>query len=1552
MALNLGEIRRILNREEISLPVDNFRVIDSWAEYEEGGDNLNKIALKYMCYELEVMNPETGEKIHLFKALKFYRVIRVPKSAKQSTALMDMHSQILSAVYENDYNFVTVIANILRPALGLLFLYGVQGVASTIEEAKRRAEHDAIGLGRAIVGTYRVMELRALNAEESEWLREKLLSMDYLTVVRGIPKASETGEDGGNRGMGGKNINPDSQGTLEEFLSGMQDYEYMIQILSTPVPKDTLTSMVYKTEQEMTDWNSQLQGQTSLSMSLSLPMMYGANNATSEGWNKSYSNTDSTNYSVGESYTTSMGENASTSLSNSLGESFGTSHTISNSVSESQSYSISNGHTVGETIGHTVGETVGHTVGQTFGKTFGETLGQTVGQTVGQTIGQTTGQTLGQTIGQTSGQTLGQTLGETQGHTLGETQGHTLGQTAGQTMGQTLGQTLGQTMGHTAGISESTGQSIGHSDGTSVGESLNISQTAGQTESMSEGQSLSHSDGTSVSASHGVTSGNSYTVGNSETTSTSESVSLSSSHGVSAGQSSTIGSSSSTSQSYSESDSASTSQSLSTGQSGSESYSHGVSSGNSWNSGNSESTSLGGSITANANTSVGQNMGASAFGMSGGLSASDSAGTSYASNNSSTSGTSTSVGGSVSYSDTGSASNGWSASQSDSSSLGHSVSNGISTSNGSSYSSGSSYSESSTYGSSESYSASNGQSISQSYGSSQSESNSLSTGQTSSDSWGSNISHGTSNSYSNGISQGQSSSVTSSDSYSESTSHGTSVSLSSSESQSLSTSNSMSDSFSRSLSDSYSSSLSDSYSSSMSDSYSRSLSDSYSQSASQSVSESVSQSTSQSVSNSYSQSASNSFSNSYSDSYSQSDSNSYSQSTSESVSESNGTTHGTSQGISDGTSESTSHTTTQGTSNGTSQSVSNGTTKSNGWGNSISNSNGITGTTSAGFSASMGIAPSIGYNRSHQWMDQQVKDILELLEFQNERLKKALRGAGAFYTYVYIACPSLEALAAASAVAKSTWQNENAMVSPVQVLNLEPQEQKHILYHFTAFSSDITKERVGGEDAYKYCTMLLPKEFCAYTHPPRISIGGVFAEVNDIPKFSVPSMMDGEIYMGKVLSPEAWSIKHGYKTAYDYRISEKELMHGFITGASRSGKTVAAMRFVAELSKIRRSKTGKRLRIVAMDPKHDWRALARFVEPERFRFYSLGNKNFRPINFNPCKIPHGVQPQYWIDGIIDIYCRAYGLLERGKQLLAEVLYSLYSEAGVFDVCDQEGWEYKVPERSAKVTLPKAYEKLVIMKNQMEAGTGKAGKGGTDTRDMYSRLIERMQCFSREFSIERRLFGNEDGLGVDELIGADDVTVFESEGLENTFSSFIFGVITSGFYKVAKSIENGYLNDDQYETVLVIEEANKVLVGNDAAGTGAKGGVSLQGQSEFEEILDQSAGYGLFIFAITQEISKMPSTIVANSGLKFIGRVANEMDVTTCIRSVAREERYEDRDLVKWLPKMEIGQFICQSVRGFDYKMADPVLVSVSPLDVVSPTNAQIEEMMAFRDRKR
>lgn len=1478
MGLSVFDIRDIIRPKSVSMPADDFRILDSWIEVDKNAStSVPTTPLKYLCYKIEVMNPGTGEKNTLYKALKFYRVERLPKSAKESKSFMDMHSQILSALYENNTDFVTVIANIMEPAFGLLFLYGVQGVSKDLQEAKFIADNDYISLGAALQGTYRVLHMAHIQQQEAEWLRQKMFSMEYLTVVRGLPKANAHGVQVSKTTMDNKQQNADGQGTLEEIILGMSDYEYVIQILSTPVSYNTLNAWSQQNEINMTEWNEQLQGTKSLSFNLSIPMMYMANSSNSNGWSEAYSDSSTISHGTGESYSTGYGENLSNGISMSYGQAVGESsgHTFSNSISstESISHNVSQGQSLTHSIGESLGLSQGHTQGLTQG--YSENFGHSTSTGLNHGVSSNMSQNFG--ISQNEG------LGFNHSRGMGESSN----------MGASFSE------GYSSGISHNFGESMNQ------GASVNNSQSSsiGLSESQNYGQSLSNSS----SISNSYSSGQSMNFGQGHSWNQSQGASLTTSQ--SASQSQNVGYNSSVGQNYSFGQNVGWNESSSTGLSlnHSDSENFGASS----NFGANTNVSITDSHGTTHNISDGDSFSLGVGPLGWNWSDSDSGGQSDSTSESQSSGLTSGSG----FSYSSGSSDGWG--------VNYGYNHGVS--GGSSYSQGGSFSEGMSYGagssvsqgisSGQSYSLGEGTSINESYGYNASQSQGITNGQ----SFGQSLSTGQSISNTSGVSTGWGQSL----SYGQSQGMGTSQSQNTGMSQNYGMGNSVN--------------ISDGYSNNMSQGYSQGVSygtgESWGVSQSEGYTEGFSNSTS--VSDSVSKSVTNSISSS--DSYGQS------------YSTSEGYSQGISRGTSIGENQSTSYTqnVSQGTSQsaGSSKSVSQGANVSESTGRSLGQSLGTTGAYATATGGSMGLGPSIGYSKSYQWLDQQVQDILEILNFENERLKNALRGNGAFYTYVYIGCPSLDALSAAKALAKSTWQNEQAMRMPLQVLDLEKEEQRHLLYHFAGFSADITRTNVAGVSEYKYATVLLPSELVAYTHPPRVSEGGIFGDVNDVPKFAVPSMMKGEIYMGTILSAERFTINNGYKTPFDYRIDESMLMHGYFTGQSRSGKTVAAMRFIAELSRARRKKTGKRFRIVCMDPKADWRSLARFVEPERFNFYSLGNLNFHPIHLNPCKIPYGVWPQLWIDGLIDIYCRAYGLLERGKQMMAETIYALYKKAGVFDACDKDDWKETVPELSAKVTFKNIYKHMESIKVSLEDPKNPKGRAGNDTRDAYARLLDRLQAFDREYSIESRLFASEDGMGIDDLIGKDDITVLESSGLESTFSNFIFGIITSGFYKYAKAQEGGYLAPDQYETVLVIEEANKVLTGNDTAGTGGGQQLGMSGQSEFEEILDQSAGYGLFIMAITQKIADMPSSIMANAGLVFAGRLKRTDDITTVVRTIAREERYEDRDIVKWFPRSPTGWFICQTSRGYNFLDAEPVLVKIAALNFDPPSNDEIDEIL-------
>jgi len=410
--------------------------------------------------------------------------------------------------------------------------------------------------------------------------------------------------------------------------------------------------------------------------------------------------------------------------------------------------------------------------------------------------------------------------------------------------------------------------------------------------------------------------------------------------------------------------------------------------------------------------------------------------------------------------------------------------------------------------------------------------------------------------------------------------------------------------------------------------------------------------------------------------------------------------------------------------------------------------------------------------------------------------------------------------------------------------------------------------------------------------------------------------------------------KENHTKKMNYQFDETTLCHTIFAGSARAGKTVVAMHFAKELVHVRRKETGKGIRIIVMDTKQNWRKLAHDVEPERFRIYSLGDIDYPPLHINPWKVPVGVHPKQWADIVIEMYCLSYGLLDRGgKPILRDAVYELYDEAGVFKLCDKEDWEIsdEIKKASANVNFKTIYERLCQRKAEMETFNE------NNIQDAYSRLLERLSCFSRKSSIESKFFGNSDGIGVDEFIEGNDelqnedlkgmgmITVLESEGLGMVFSNFIFGIITSGLYHFAKGHESGFLSPNQNETVLVIEDANNVLLGSDF---GPKDIPFLDNENEFDRIMNHAADYGLYIFSITQKIDDMPSSVIENSGLVFSGRMARPCDINTVAHICGWEGKMNEKDLDQLFLHLPIGTFVCKSVDDENGKDTEPVIIQI------------------------
>lgn len=70
--LSLFQIKQILHPVTETLPTDDFRILDSWAEYDENSSkDPEKRNLQYLCYEMEVMNPSTERGVILWNLMHF-----------------------------------------------------------------------------------------------------------------------------------------------------------------------------------------------------------------------------------------------------------------------------------------------------------------------------------------------------------------------------------------------------------------------------------------------------------------------------------------------------------------------------------------------------------------------------------------------------------------------------------------------------------------------------------------------------------------------------------------------------------------------------------------------------------------------------------------------------------------------------------------------------------------------------------------------------------------------------------------------------------------------------------------------------------------------------------------------------------------------------------------------------------------------------------------------------------------------------------------------------------------------------------------------------------------------------------------------------------------------------------------------------------------------------------------------------------------------------------------------------------------------------------------
>lgn len=744
-----------------------------------------------------------------------------------------------------------------------------------------------------------------------------------------------------------------------------------------------------------------------------------------------------------------------------------------------------------------------------------------------------------------------------------------------------------------------------------------------------------------------------------------------------------------------------------------------------------------------------------------------------------------------------------------------------------------------------------------------------------------------------------------------------------SEGSSLSGSESFSESVSKSTSDSDSSSKSHSVGTSDSIGTSKNTSEGSSVSAGMEFFKTINASASKNESTSQGTSASSGTSTSDSDSSSQSHSESNSKSESNSYSNGWGTNKGTSE--SDGWNAGT----------GQSSNVSRGTTQG----------------TSSGFSG----GANFGFNmsKSYQWVDKTVEYICELLAMQNARLKTMTDGDGGFFVDMYLSTDTQQNQRALEAISQSTWVNPDSKIDVLRTETPDRASQKKLAMHMQAMSPclEIVMDPDGGGGYYyKYSSVLCSSELASYCHPPRISIGGLDNSMEDIPVLRVPTnRQNKEIFIGNVITGERYSYemacKHrgiGYMTDFKYTIGNDEMHHAFFSGASRSGKSVLASRAVLEMytkAPYINPLTGekRRKRVLVLDPKGEWRQMASMIPRGKFKFYSVGKSNFHPLRMNVLRVPKYVTPYNYYNLVVEHFCSAYGLMDRAVAQISSIIYDLYEKADVFGHDDDPFW---ANEHSKDITLEDVYKGI-----EAKLAEAQARRINHDAEALQTYLT-RLDMYHRKHSNEYIMFCNRGGDSADILLGEDDFTVVESNGLSDASQRFFFILLMNSIYEnaLAQGPKGFYTNS--YETVIVLEEANSILI---AAGKDDTSG--QKSINRFNQLIDKSASLGLFFWTITQKIASMPDSVIANSGIVFIGRTPQEQDIKVALATLGYDDR-RDLEVKRFIPRLTTGCFLVKISKGEKFENQTPTCIKSAMLKTYIPDDQELEILIQEHELER
>jgi len=606
---------------------------------------------------------------------------------------------------------------------------------------------------------------------------------------------------------------------------------------------------------------------------------------------------------------------------------------------------------------------------------------------------------------------------------------------------------------------------------------------------------------------------------------------------------------------------------------------------------------------------------------------------------------------------------------------------------------------------------------------------------------------------------------------------------------------------------------------------------------------------------------------------------------------------------------------------------------------------------------------SASVGKTMQTFDEYKRLVVTLLEKQLARLQAA-QDTGLFHTHCWIgAYNDGDLTILGNAVVGAL--REESVVAPIMVRTFDKERQEDLHQHLLCLHPCPEKETIGIMQMGVTSEMLTSNELGALTHPLRIDAhGGISTTVEAIPTtLRVPVHMKGETAWGWIVSPAT-----GKVTRNQFRVPVQALMHLTCVGGSGSGKSNAAQWILAEImNRCRVDETGRQiparvrqvgpyndipdlkgdhgkpmLGATVFDPGGDWRRLALMVDPREVSFYSLTNPNFRPLYFNPLRIPSPyISPNRWAELVAKRWAIAYATGSTGFHAIKTAILHLYRERGVY-----------VPRRgiinieaSADLRMTDLYDTLSAMRDEKR---GKRSKQDISV-GVLDRILEKMYDFTPEVGGEvYEMYSAHPGTTVEVWMAENQLTILEGSFEDDNLKAFIIALMGNACYLHAKGRyeAHGHRTTAFAPHILVFEEAHEVMESDERRMGDAASAVE-KGTTIWNKMFDQGRKFGLHVWGIGQRLSSLPKGLLSSSRITIIMGIDDEDDIKPAVVKMAKVTSAfgEDVPWMRFFQRMPVGYGVIKFSRMPRWVDQEPVLLKFPEIKVEPPANAELDYIL-------